>query len=199
MAQTNTSVFINLYVAGLLFWLPFCIVSLLRAVSLLTLGMGWTLTCGHQAWPRGHQCNPCTAHLLFWQPFFIAQQEELFFQGNEQTGWWSSSSHYIMFLRTSTLQREEKKCLFSRPILLGRQTVSILVYTEACCSYLLTEPPPKPPCHGHSLCSSRKMASLVGQFGMSFLLAHSFRRLKKCDISGLWFCVQQLHFKCSLE
>lgn len=121
MAQTDTSVFINLYVAGLLFWLPFCILSLLRAVSLLTLGMGWTLTCGYQAWPRGHECNPCTAHLLFWQPFFIPQQEELFFQGNEQTGWWSSSSHYIMFLRTSTLQREEKKCLFSRRILLGRQ------------------------------------------------------------------------------
>lgn len=144
--------------ADLLFWLPFCILSLLGAVSLLTLGMGWTSTCGPQAWPRGQGWNPCTANLLFWQLYLIPQMSGLFFQGNEQTGWWSSSPHYIMFLRTSALQREEEKCLFSRPILLGRQTASILVCTEAC-SYLLTEPPPKPPCHGHSLCSSQKMAS----------------------------------------
>lgn len=143
-------------VANLLFWLPFCILSLPGAFSLLTLGMGWSSTCGHQAWPRGHGWNPCAANLVFWPPFSVTQQLELFFQGSEQTGWWSSSPHYIMFLRTSTLQREEKKCLFSRPILLGRQTASALVCTEACCSYLLREPSPKPPCHGHSLCSSWK-------------------------------------------
>lgn len=58
------------------------------------------------------------------------------------------------------------------------QTDSIVVCTETCCSHLLREPSPEPPCHGHSLCSSQKMASLVGQFGMCFLQAHSFRKLK---------------------
>lgn len=76
-------------------------------------------------------------------PFSSHSSQSYSFKVMSRLGWWLSSPHYIMFLRTSTLQREEKKCIFSRPILLGRQTASILVCTEACCSYLLTEPSPK--------------------------------------------------------
>lgn len=122
MAQTNTLLTLCGWSIILVTLLPS--VPAWSCVSLITLGMSWTSTCGPQAWPRGHGWNPCTASLLFWQPFFIPQQSELFFQGNEQTGWWSSSPHYIMFLR---------------------QTASLLVCSEACCSYILTEPSPNLP------------------------------------------------------
>lgn len=194
MAQTNTSAFINFVQLIYYFGYPLASCPCLKLCLSPNPRNGLSLNL----WPPGMTQRPWVESVYSQPPVLIPQQSELFFQGNEQTGWWSSSPHYIMFLRTSPLQREEKKSLFSRPILLGRQTDSTLAFTEACCSHLLTEPSPKPPCRGHSLCSW-KMAFLVGRFGMSFLQARSFRRLKKCDISGLLFCAQQLHFKGSLE
>lgn len=203
MAQTNTPGVNILCGWPILLAVPLYSVPALSCVSLLTLGMGWTLTHDHQARSGGHGWNPCAAHHLLWQPFLIPQQLELFFQGNEQIRCWLSSRDYIMYLRTSIWQRKHKTRNASSPglsYLAARQLLywSVLRLVVA---NILDRASTKT-----SLSWTRfmlfsdtgQMMSLVGQLGMSFLQGHCFRRLDNCNISGLWFSVQQLHFICSL-